>query len=533
MSRSMSKRRNKDSLKVETKVYKPVKPADMQVVKKSRPVERAVWAVLFVGLWLFLWIVWGDVLYMAQQYSFFAFDKTIMLYVFLQWDYPVLWVGRLMLCLFHFPVLGAAALSLCLTACGWLVARILRGTLVGVLLGVVLPIAYVIFIVQQGFCSYYEAEPGYICGRPLVALVVLVVLYVVVRAVFKKSASLATKQSVACIMVVAVLLVVAAVYTVKTKENYIVTAKMQRALEDADYEKMIELALAVEKPARSVCAYYIIALNQTNQIAERAYDIAYQFPDMHIISREGKEIAGTLYYSPDVDFYAGLVTSSYHEALERCVMDGPTVWRLKRMCQAALVNNEFALAAKLMHIIKLQPFEGAFIEKYSDFVYGRREVLSDPDFALVADLRPVRDAFEQAYKQPLFLGYNSALAEGKSARALINSILTCMYAKNKHAFMQRVRLLRGRWPRIVQEAFLVFNVKDPNVFKDSHIDRMTIATMRQFMTDIRPIVKQDKKEIAAQLRDKYLGFYPFYYYCENIADENYTYADAPNTGAPR
>lgn len=515
--------------------------AGKQAVKQAAPVRKPrrlpklpVWGVVGVGLWLWLWLVWGDVLHMAEQYSYFSWDKTAMMFVLLQWDWLVLMGGRLLLTLFYYPVVGAAVMSVLLTVAAWAVSRIGRGHWIATVVGIVLSLGYAGWLAHEGLCTFFEAEPGYIFGRLLVGLVAAIVLWGAAWLVGRKrrfELSVRTSWFVGLGTVVA--LVVMAVLTLNMRENQIITCKMQRALETDDYERMIELGLSARQASRSVAAYYVLALSQTDQVVDRAFDLFYQYPAMKMRSRDGRLVSGTLYYAPDVDYYAGLVNSAYHESLERIVMDGLTVWRLKRLCLAAILNGELEAAAKMIHLLRLCPFEKRFVEEYSPYVFDGVEPKSNPVFARVIELIPIRDNFEQALKQPLFLGYNSILTEGRSLRALTNSIMTCMYAKNKQTFAERVPALRGQWPRVIQEAYLVYNIKDPDVFKDPHIDKIVVARMQQFMQDIKPIVKEDKKEIALKLKEKYLGFYPFYYYYQNIPDENYQEHEAPKDNTAR
>ena len=71
--------------------------------------------LLFLLLWLFCSVIYGDVFYMSQQTSYFAWDKTLMSFILSQdwgWLYAA---GRFLLLGFHYPLLGGCLLALMLT----------------------------------------------------------------------------------------------------------------------------------------------------------------------------------------------------------------------------------------------------------------------------------------------------------------------------------------------------------------------------------------------------------------------------------
>ena len=65
--------------------------------------------------------------------------------------------------------------------------------------------------------------------------------------------------------------------------------------------------------------------------------------DLQMIHEAKKENDGVSIYSIDGDFYAGLVNSSYHTAMETLVRRGPQVFTLKRLARAAAMNGESEL----------------------------------------------------------------------------------------------------------------------------------------------------------------------------------------------
>ena len=111
------KQLRKDKQSLSPKVS-PMKP------KRKWPRVPAV-ALLFVAVWLICWLIWGDVLYIAEQNSYLAFDATIMQNVLdLKWA-PYYIIGRFLLLSYHYPVFGSLLMASILTGISCLLKYLL------------------------------------------------------------------------------------------------------------------------------------------------------------------------------------------------------------------------------------------------------------------------------------------------------------------------------------------------------------------------------------------------------------------------
>jgi hypothetical protein len=168
------------------------------------------------------------------------------------------------------------------------------------------------------------------------------------------------------------------------------------------------------------------------------------------------------------------------------------------------------------------PFESAFVQKYGPLLYSPSMVKKDPDLAKVAEVIPLEDSFEQWYRTPLFIGYNVMLSSGRSMRALYNSLAACLYNKDLEAFYIRTLPLRGgTLPKNFEEAVVLYGLKDADRIKAFQVSPVTLETTKSFLSDALNYKGQNRKEVYYKLCSQYLGYYPFYYYFENIPDENY------------
>lgn len=179
----MSQKRKPRQAATATAARAPQKSAAAKPHRHIRLPRFSSYIVTFAVLWFFCSCYYGDVFYMANQYSYFAFDSTLMHFLLQQ---PMGWLmaaGRMLLTTFRYPALGGALLVLMLTLSARLLIYILRlpprarwtGNLVAFA-----PVAYFMYL---NYNLYYQSEPSIVFTLPLVMLVVLAVVALVVRLV--------------------------------------------------------------------------------------------------------------------------------------------------------------------------------------------------------------------------------------------------------------------------------------------------------------------------------------------------------------
>ncbi|MBO4487868.1 MAG: hypothetical protein J5729_05850 [Bacteroidaceae bacterium] len=492
-----------------------------------------------VALWLFLYWFYGDMLRVAQQRSFFVWDSLAMESVLSQswgWLYAV---GRFMLLACRWPLLGSLLIAAMLMGA----VKLLDGvrnkenksifSIFNFQFSILIPFAYFGWMFYKGLNMFYLREPSWIMTIPLITLVVCAVIYLVSRVARKSKKQTAPQEkcsmfNVQCLIFL-ILWLASAVMAVTYAQNDRLTCKMECLMMEQDWDGMVEVAKSASRPSRTVAAYYALALNQNGQMANELFSLPFQYPNAHLSRGNGGFDGGMDYVVIDCNFYAGLTRCAYHEAMEQNVLECPTIHRLKRMVQCAVIDRENALAEKLLAILKKAPFEGDFVEKYSEMLKDYNLVCQDGELASVIDLQPVKDSFEQIYREPLFLGYNIALTEAKSIRGLHNSLYACLYSKDMKAFGSRVltmveNALQGGapLPKLYEEAIIVENIKNLAALKNMRLSTYTLQEMKEFMGEcFTKGEKLDPKQKAKEF-EKYRGTYEYYYYFQNVPDENYT-----------
>lgn len=371
---------------------------------KIKTILSSTPVIAFIGFWIFAAILYGDVFYMAEQYSLFAFDQQIMEFILDQPGGKLYWFGRLLLLSYHEPWIGGFLMSVLLTGTVCLVRKsfALQGKWEWISL---LPSILVLwYLIQKGQNLYYQQEPSVVFLWPLAVFILAALISIAFHFIAGKPSHPVSPsrwgQGICGVLFLGLYL-----YTWTGKENERITASMQRAYQEQNWDKMIQQARQAKQPTRSVAAYHAIALLQTGGLLNNLLDIPYQYPDLGLINRGGLPDDGTDLYLSDCCLSSGLVNTAYHQAMERMVIDGPSCYTLKQLFFCSLLNEEYALANKYLYLLQQVPFESDFVRKYMPLVANPKGILEQPFFNRILALKPKNDSFEQSYRSPLFIGY--------------------------------------------------------------------------------------------------------------------------------
>ncbi len=481
--------------------------------------------VFFVTLWLFFGLWYGDVMYVTQQYSFFAPDKMLMEFV---WSRPwgLLWVaGRALLSLSHYPWLGALVPALLLTAGTWLTGYALRLTPRWRPLQYVPAAVYMAVVVHLGYDVYYQAETGMLLGIPLAYVLIVGLQSLIIRTFSRKpvpaflSIPRDERPSQHAVSTLVVLLIVGGslAYSAVARPYVRTTCRLQRLLHAQDWPAMVRTVHECgEQSARPIAAYYAIALSQQGTLNEHLFDMLYDYTDIYLHGREGNEDVGTDMYQTEGNFYAGLIQGAIYKGVEHLTMEGPTCYMLKLLTQAALLNGETGVARKYLHILGRTPFEGDFVRTYTAWADKPDELEAQAWVKHIRQLEPSGDSFHTLYRAPLFLGYNIGLTEGRSMQALEHSIAACLYTKLMPDFLVRCQPLMGQQlSTTVADALATQIRKEPQLSQMFPQIQMNVMRYQSFLKSVVPAM-QNREEHVRELYPQWKGYYPYYYYFGNL-----------------
>lgn len=509
--------------------------------KKQRKWAVPVIPVFFVAVWMWAWLYFGCVLQTARDNSFWVSDTRQMQFV-LSCSFPYLrWVGRALLQLYKYPWLGGLMLSLMLTMGSWLTGYCLHLKAKWRGLRFLPAFVYMGWLTFEGINVYFEKEAGFILAYPLVYFAAVALGAVLVKLATRRGflstliPDMGEKRVFAirelafcCVMFAAI------VWFNESQRPYSRTiTRLMNLHERQDWRGMQEVARknAVQSNRPMAC-YYAISLIHTGEITQRMYDIRLDYDSLYLKGMDGHHNNASALYIPEGSYHAGLIETCMHQCMEIMVMTGPTVRLLKLLVKCAVMRNEKDLADKYLRILSDVPFEKGFCSKYAAMNNNIELTSKDPEMARIRMTEPIHDSFENFYQQPVFMGYNLALVEGRSMEALQNSLCVCLYTKLMPQFTERLQPVYGTTPPdIIADGVLLASSKYPGL--DSHFPGLQYRTskLQLFMEHVRPFIK-DRPGNAYKLFDKYKGYYPYYYYFGNLkaTKKGYTNANTSNSG---
>ncbi len=497
--------------------------------KEKKALLLPVAVAFFVLLWAWAALWYGDVFRIAREYSFWAPDKTLMYYMQGR-PWGLVWqAGLFLLQFYRWPWLGALITAFFISGSTWFIGYCLRLRGWWRLLQYIPAAAYLFYVTYLGFDFYFETETGQIMGIPLLAFTLLLITAFIIRSFSRRHTFphillpptdetpwQNRTQLLLCATIVALAMTVSHI----ARPYVRVTTRMQCLMMERDWRGMIETAQKnADLSYRQIAAYYAIALVQTNELPNKLFDIRLDYDEPYIHGFNGEESNGANYYLMDCDFYAGLIQTSIHHAMEHMTMNGPNLRALKLLTKCALMKGEWKVAEKYLDVLAHVPFESDFVERYRPMLYSTEAVNADAEFQMVRLAEPLHDNFENFYIQPTFLGYTAALTEGRSINALWNSLIVHIYTKTMPQFITRCAPISGTTPpRSISEALFLMSGKYPQIRQSFPTLGYNQTRLANFMQDVKPFMgsHEDRAAHAHELFPKYKGYYPYYYFFGNL-----------------
>ena len=511
--------------------------------------------VFFLLTWFWAGWYYGSVFYISREYSFWVADTRMMDFVLSQ-PYGILrYIGRAMLQLYKYPWLGGLLMASMLTAGSWLTGYCLRLPSSLKAIRYLPALLYMAVVTWLGLDIFFEAWTGLIFGIPLVALVILCIWTVILHS-FKLSVRLRARRkgltaennevvvercnsgssfwSFYASHILIIVLMAAIIGFDRWQRPYVrVICQLMKMEYSQDWAGIQKLARDnATMSNRPMACSYAISLVQTGQIGERLYDIRLDYDSLYIHGMDGNHNNASCLYVPEGDYYGGFVEPALHSCMEQMVMTGPTIRLLKLMTKCALMREEWELAEKYLAVLKRVPFEGDFIKKYSKMVRRPDLVNADKEMAKIRLTEPIHDSYENQYQQPLFMGYNLMLVEGRSNEALINSLSVCLYTKLMPQFVERLEPLIGTTPpSIIMDGIMLAENKNPGLSQNFTGLQYRQSQLQSFFRNTQQYMK-DRPGFAYELFPKYKGYYPYYYFFGNLkaTKKGYTSLSSSSSG---
>ncbi len=516
------------------------KHSDVKEQSKTTPVGSSYFSLfthsLFIYILFFLlawlWASWwmGSIFRISYEYSFVAADKTLMHWLWQQ-SFGALWiVGRLLLTLYRWPLLGGLVVALLLTSSAWLTGYCLRlrPTSRWRFVSYIPALLWMCWVSWQGLNLYYQFEPGRAHGVLFLGVLILAIdAFIIWTFKHKVKKERANSEiihnpsrkwgNLYFSLFIISLFIIPSLITHFRYPYLRPLTQMQEQMLVEDWDGMAATARANAKLSyRPLAAYYAISLVQNGHLADAMFDIRMDFDSLYVRSWTGNGDIGTNYYLVDCDYHAGLFRAATHKAMEQLTMQGPSLYMLKHLTRLALLDHDWNLARKYLFIIKQAPFEGEFIRRYEAMLDKPEAVAADPIFAKLRKTEPIADSFEGMYEEPTFLGYTCTLTAGRSKEALTQSLMACLYSKRMPDFLLRCEPLVGTTPpRSIAEGLITQSFKNPEVLQAFPQLQMNAKMYQSFLRTVQPYMK-DRPRGGVELFDQYKGYYPYYYFFGNL-----------------
>ncbi|MBP3823044.1 MAG: hypothetical protein J6I36_06450 [Bacteroidaceae bacterium] len=485
------------------------------------------WVCFFLLAWA--WAAWwmGDVFRIAYEHSFFAADGTLMHWLIQQ---PLGWlwlVGRALLTLCRWPLVGGLLVAVLLSAGASLLGYCLHLSCRWRWLQYLPAVGWMCWTASEGLNLYYMGEPGRILATPLLIAGVCGVAAFVVWISRRRSPgnASAAESDVRVGLVSSLLYFIFIIFTfalpvllLHQRHPYLrPLTRMQVQLLHDDYEGMVRTAHDhADLCNRQAAGFYAIALTRTGHFEDQLFDIKMDFEDVSARGYFGKPHRCLNYHIIDCNYYAGLIRAARHHAVLSLTMDGPSLYTLKYLTKISLIEGDWSLARKYLRILSKAPFEGDFVRRYQPMVQHKDLVQADREMAAVIAAMPPVHVLENMYQTPTYLGYYTSQPYAPTKQAQAWGAMACLYAKRMNDFLRFSQQYAGTMPpRCIAEGLVTQLSKHPELLKYFPQLQMEVDRYRLFLQDAEPYM-HDPEAGSDALFQKYKGYYPYYYFFGNL-----------------
>lgn len=275
------------------------------------------------------------------------------------------------------------------------------------------------------------------------------------------STTLFTQKNIVCLIVSLVGMIVAAIclfnYTYRDS-NFFDTLEQKQALEQGDYERVLDIARTAETPPTRIQVMLTReALWQTGQAGDKMFaypdgDTPFNSPRQFQYMRL---LCGRLFY-----YLEGKVNYAYRWCMEDMVEYGRRPDYLCYMVKCALINGEWKLADKYLDALDHTLWYKDFATKYRTYVTDHSLVVKDKEMSAIKPLLRYNDVLDgDGGLIELFILNSYAYSTGGSREIVERALMNSLIIKNLDNFWYRFMALLPGWnghiPVHFQEAALM------------------------------------------------------------------------------
>ncbi len=296
-------------------------------------------------------------------------------------------------------------------------------------------------------------------------------------------------------------------------QNFNTELKMQAAIEDEDWNEVINLTRKqVDEPTRNIVMYTNLALYKLGTAGDRMFQYpAGQKKINSPVPVSSMQISGIQMY-----YYYGLTNYCYKWCMEYFVENGVKNNQLKYFVLSSLINGETKLASKYNDMLKTTLFHKKWATDHQKYINNPQEIPVSPEFAGIRKLTAKYDILDGDHQmlESYLRNYFSNLKDGP-AEQLELSLLYCLELKDMNKFWPRFfywAMTQKRIPVHFQEAALLFqNIKNNVNLQNITFDEKVLNNFRYFLS----LSKQYSNlpfEQAKEMYKKQIGGTYWYYF---------------------
>lgn len=275
------------------------------------------------------------------------------------------------------------------------------------------------------------------------------------------STTLFTQKNIVCLIVSLIGMIVAAIclfnYTYRDS-NFFDTLEQKQALEQGDYERVLDIARTAETPPTRI---QVMLTREALWQAGQAGDKMFAYPDGDTPCNSPRQfqymrlLCGRLFY-----YLEGKVNYAYRWCMEDMVEYGRRPDYLCYMTKCALVNGEWKLADKFLDALDHTLWYKDFATKYRTYVTDHSLVAKDKEMSAIKPLLRYNDVLDgDGGMIELFILNSYAYSTGGSREIVERALMNSLIIKNLDNFWYRFMALLPGWngqiPVHFQEAALM------------------------------------------------------------------------------
>ncbi len=393
----------------------------------------------------------------------------------------------------------------------------------------VIAVALVAIVPQIYFWSVYERMtvfyiylaglPRFYMGarvlyEPFIVTFVTLAILAILAGRWNKGTS-PTKVKFAISAIIGVASVVCMGYCAFDDENFRVTIKMDRAMNNDDWNEVVNsIATLKGEPTRLMVLNTDLALYKLGRAGDEMFkykisDTPYKVPmPMSVMRIVG---AKAIYY------HFGKINYCYRWCMEDKVEYGMKVEYLKYMVKCALLNGEYKLAQKYNNVLHKTWFHSDWADKYQRFIDNPELIKEDAEFKSIIPLMAYEDALEGdgGLLEGYVIGDMVRLAGGPEP--LVELSLQCaLIQKDIEAFWPRFMLYartHERLPIHYQEAAILYSFLEHKVdYRQFKIDKAVEERFNQFINMSQQYAGIPEQNLKGLFSKQYGGTFWYYYF---------------------